>query len=98
MAGAHLNGQLRTCGATTIVVGQTSVFVNGLLWAVDGDVNSHGNGNLIASGTFVTIAGKRVVINKPDLAMPDNLCPVPGGTHCSPMTAQGSVSVFCYGP
>lgn len=98
MSGVHLNTQLRTCGAATTVIGQTSVFIEGKLCAVDGDPNTHGNGQLIASGTFVTIEGKRVVVNKPDQAAPDNLCPVPGGPHCNPMTAEGSTFVFCYGP
>jgi len=37
MPAAHRHDDLRVCGATTIVSGQGTVFVNGKLWAVEGD-------------------------------------------------------------
>lgn len=37
----HRHTDLRECGATTIVVGQSTVFVNNLLWAVDRDIDTH---------------------------------------------------------
>lgn len=93
----HRNGDSRTCGASTVVVGQSTVFVNGVLWAVKGDVNSHGSGGLInTSGSTVTIEGKHVIVHGPDDAAPDNLCPISGGEHCNPRTATGSGDVFTY--
>lgn len=41
MPGAHRNGDSRACGASTIVTGQSTVFVNGILWAVVGDKDTH---------------------------------------------------------
>ena len=90
---AHLHGDLRTCGATTVVIGQSSVYIDGKLWAVHGDPNTDGNGALI-SASSIKIEGKGVIVHRPDNANPDDLCPVPGGDHCTPKTAQGSGSVF----
>lgn len=89
---AHRNGDLRACGATTIVQGQSTVFVNSKLWSVVGDPNSHGDGQLINSGTSVTIHGKPVIVNRPDLAAADD------APHPSPQTetAQGSTNVSAY--
>jgi hypothetical protein len=64
----------RVCGATTVVVGQSTVFVNSKLWAVLNDPNSHGDGQLINTGTTVFIEGKPVIVHSPDPAMPDDLC------------------------
>jgi len=89
MPPVHRHGDARTCGATTIVTGQSTVRSDGKLWAVEGDQNSHGGGQLIASSS-VYIEGKRVVVHRPDNASPDSLCPDPGGPHCAPKTAQGS--------
>ena len=94
MPKAHRNGDLRTCGATTTVQNQGSVYVNGELWAVKGSFNSHGNGGLINSGTTVYVEGIEVIIHGPDNAEPDNLCP--GPNHCNPQTAEGSGDVFAY--
>lgn len=83
MAYAHRQNDQRSCGATTIVTGQTFVTVDGKLWAVENDQNTHGNGGLIASKTYVKINGKSVIVQN-DNANPDNLCPIPGGEHCNP--------------
>jgi len=96
LAAAHRNTDARTCGATTIVSGQSTVFVNGLLWAVNADQNTDGGGGLIASGSTVKINNKPIIING-DSADPDSLCPVPGGAHCAPAAAAGSPNVRCYG-
>jgi uncharacterized Zn-binding protein involved in type VI secretion len=88
MSEAHVNGQLRSCGATTIVSGQTFVKVDGQLWAVENDQNSHGSGQLIASKTFVKIGGKSVIV-KGDSAQQDALCPSLGGEHCNPKAQEG---------
>ena len=68
---AHRRTDTRACGATTTVVGQSSVFVNKLLWAVKDDTNTHGNGQLInTTGDSVFIEGKPVIV-KGDLAKID---------------------------
>lgn len=95
MPQAHLNGQARICGASTVVSGQSTVYVNGQLWAVENDPNSHGEGGLIPSGYGVFIEGKPIIVHAPDSAQPDLLCPlVP---HCDPATAAGSGDTFAYG-
>jgi hypothetical protein len=94
MPAIHRNNDLRSCGAKTIVVGQSKVYANGELVAVNGDPNTHGNGGLIAGSRRVFINGKAVVNHTPDGANPDDLCPDPGGAHCSPVTAGGSPNVF----
>ncbi len=97
MPASHRNGDSRSCGATTVVVGQSTVFVNGRLWAVKDDLDSHGAGGLINStGDTVFIEGKPVIVHGPDQAQPDDLCPVEGGEHCDPKTAEGSGDTFAY--
>lgn len=96
MPAAHRDTDLRVCGATTTVVGQSTVSVNGLLWAVENDTCTHGNGQLNPSGSTVIIEGKPVIVHSPDDADPDNLCPVVGPPHCDPDTAAGSPNVFAY--
>jgi len=70
----HLHGHSRVCGATTIVIGQSSVFVNSRLWAVLGDVCTHGNGQLINTGHTVFIAGIPVIVHAPDPAAANDYC------------------------
>lgn len=95
--GAHKHGDLRTCGATTVVIGQSSVFVNNELWAVEGDINTHGNGQLIpVTGNSIYVENKLVIVHGPDDASPDDLCPPLGGDHCEPKTAQGSDDLILY--
>jgi len=94
MPSIHRNTDSRICGAATVVVGQSSVYANGLLVSVDGDPNTDGGGNLSAACKNVYINGKMVVNNSPDNAAPDSLCPIPGGPHCAPATAGGSSNVF----
>lgn len=91
---AHRHDDPRVCGATTIVQNQTTVFVNGKLWAVLGSFNSHGNGGLINStGDTVIIEGKPIIVHGPDSAFPDNLMISP---HDVPSTAGGSDDVNSY--
>lgn len=93
---AHRHGDSRICGATTVVQNQSSVYVNGKLWAVLATENSHGNGGLINStGTTIEIENKPVIVHGPDVANPDDLCPV-GSPHCNPETAEGSDDVQAY--
>ena len=98
MPPAHCNSHSRVCGATTTVTGQSTVFVNGLKWAVDGDKNTHGSGDLIAGHEYkVKIENIAVIVHTPDSASADDLCIPDGPPHCSPDTAQGSDDVSCYG-
>lgn len=92
MSQAHRDGDLRACGAETVVVGQSTVFVNEKLWAVENDPNTHADGGLIASGSTVWIEGKKVIVNKPDLAKVDGLQHVGAADE----TAEGSDNVFAY--
>lgn len=95
---AHRNGDLRSCGAHTTVQNQSTVFVNGKLWAVRNSFNSHGTGGLInTTGHTVFIEGKPVIVHGPDHSFPDLKCPPDNGEHCDPKTAQGSSDVFAYG-
>lgn len=74
MPGAHRHNDDRFCGATTIVTGQSSVFVNGRLWAVEGDKDTHCfMGDLIASygAKNVYIEGKLVICAVGDSAADD---------------------------
>lgn len=96
MPKAHRDNDSRICGAKTTVQNQSTVFVNGKLWAVLDTTDNHGNGQLInTTGSTVTIEGKPVIVHGPDHARPDNLCPI-GAPHCDPMTAEGSENVFAY--
>lgn len=63
MPAIHRNGDHRACGATTIVTGQSTVYVNGKLAAVEGDLCSHGGGALIANNNSskIFINGKLVI-------------------------------------
>lgn len=97
MPGSHRDKDSRICGATTIVTNQSTVYVNGLLWAVKGDPNTHGAGELINTGTTVFINGINVIVNSADPAAPDGICPIAGGPHCNPATASASTNVFAYG-
>jgi len=87
---AHRHGDARVCGATTVVTGQSNTYVDGELWAVEGDPNTDGLGGLIASQNATYIDGKKVIVHAPDSAVADLLCPME--PHCVPATAQGSAT------
>ena len=90
---AHTHKMKRKCGAFTIVNGQSTVFVNGELWAVNGDPNSHGSGRLIAGNALnIWVEGKNVIVHTPDRATVDNAGHPPGQTD----TAEGSSDTFAY--
>lgn len=97
MPAAHRNGDSRVCGAVTVVAGQDFVYVDSELWAVEGDPNSHGDGQLIPTYHGVYINDIPVIVHTPDQASPDDLCPPDGPPHCDPETAEGSPGVFSYG-
>jgi uncharacterized Zn-binding protein involved in type VI secretion len=88
MAIAHRQDDSRACGATTIVTGQDFVKVDGKLWAVNGDPDTHGGGGLITSHGWLTIGGKGIIVVG-DNAAGDSLCPIPGGAHCNPSATSG---------
>lgn len=92
-AAAHRNTDSRSCGASTVSAQSKNVYVNNLLWSINGDPNSHGGGNLIAATNQVFIGGI-MVVNIGDSASPDSLCPIPGGPHCAPAATGGSGNVF----
>ena len=96
MPQAQRDTDLRVCGATTVVVGQSTVKVNGLLWAVQDDICTHGNGQLNPSGSTVKIEGKLIIVHSPDDADPDDLCIPLGPPHCDPDTGAGSPDVSAY--
>ena len=86
MSSIHRNGDSRSCGASTVVVGQSFVYDNGRLVSVDGDPNTHGGGGLNAS-SHATINGKRIV-KVGDGSAPD-LAP-----HPSSSAVSGSSTTF----
>ena len=87
MPGVHLNGYTRVCGAGTIATAKRVYSDGGKLWAINGDVNSHGGGALIAGSRRVFSNGQAIVNHTPDGSAADALCPAP--PHCAPVTAQG---------
>jgi len=97
MPAAHRHGDARACGATTVVIGNSTTYVDGKLWAVIGDINTHGEGGLVPSGSTVYVQGKLVIVNTPDDADPDDLFKPQGGLHGEPKTAEGSGTTFAYG-
>jgi len=88
----HRHSDSRACGASTVVVGQSTVYANNLLVSVNGDPNSHGGGALSAGSNQVYAGGILVVNHSPDGAAADALCPIP--PHCGPDTSQGSPDVY----
>ena len=93
MPAVHRNTDSRSCGASTVSSQGRNVYVNNLLWSIDGDPNSHGSGSLIAATNNVFIGGT-AVCNNNDSAAPDALCPTAGGNHCAPSAVGGSSNVF----
>lgn len=89
MSGVHRNTDSRACGATTGVTGQSTVYVNNKKVSVNGDPNSHGGGSLNASCNNVYAEGIEVVVEG-NSASADALCPIPGGSHCSPSATGAS--------
>ena len=83
----HRHGDARACGATTIVSGQSTVYSNGKLVSIHGNLNSHGGGALVAGSKNVFIKGIAVVNHTPDSAAAD------GAGHSSTQTAEGSANV-----
>jgi len=91
MTEVHRDTDSRVCGASTVVAGNGTVYVNNLLASVDADPNSHGSGNVIASTKNVYVENKLIVENG-DSSDADAICPIP--PHCNPATSSGSPNVF----
>ena len=99
MPGAHRNGDKRSDStqSKTIVTGQSTVYVNGQLWAVENDQESDGAGHLQSkSPGTIFINGKKVIVAQMDDAGPDPLCSLLGGEHCHPHPNDGSSDVSAY--
>ena len=90
MPGAHRNTYARDCGALTIVINQSTVYVNGKLWAVQGDVDSHGDGELTPTGTTVFVEKLPVVVKNDPASTDDE-------GHSNPKADAVSGDVFAYG-
>lgn len=95
MPGAHRDTDERACAALTTVVGQNDVFVNGLLWAVEDDPETHSAGELVAvyGDLNVYINGKLVIVALGDTALVDGA----GHTPSQTKPVEHSPDVFCYG-
>jgi hypothetical protein len=97
MPQVHRDTDSRSCGASTQVSGNPTVFANNKLVSVQGDPNSHGGGSLDASinpGTVFVHNKEMVVVGSS--ASPDSLCPIPGGPHCNPKSTSGSPNVHAF--
>lgn len=94
MPKAHRLNDERFCGAVTTPVSQSTVFVNGKLWALQGDPDSHGAGNLICvyGPKNVFINGKHVIVAVGDQAAPDNFPHLPPDTY--PKGSSPNVYVY----
>ena len=93
MAGVHRNGDSRSCGATTVVSTNTTVFANGQLVSVNGNATSHGGGALSASSAHF-YCHDTLVVDNGDGAAADSLCPSAAGAHCGPSASSASTNVF----
>lgn len=97
MPQAHMHGELRACGATTVVTGQNTVTVNGQLWAVEGDKNTHEEGPLEAvNGHTVKIQGKKVITVRDPGSAPDNAGHSPNQVRA--VSGSGDVLAYDSGP
>lgn len=102
MPGCHREGDLRFCGANTVNVAQQTVFVNGKLWACEGDPNSHMASPNTANGALISIYGRQnIFIGNTKLlaivAIGDS-ANTDGQGHPFPPSdpLEGSVNVICY--
>ena len=94
--GAHIDGHKRACLGVTQVQNQSTVFVNGELWAILGTnevPGNHGGGPLInTTGDTVFVEGQPVIVHGPDLAGVDDA----GHSLSQDETGEGSGDVFAY--
>ena len=86
----HRHNDSRGCGAKTIVIGQSTVFANQKLVAVENDPESHGGGNLISATNHRVYANNKKVIFIDDHASGDSAGHNPPSTY----PTEGSPNVF----
>lgn len=92
MPAVHRNGDVRECSALTVVSGQSTVYVNGVLAAVEGDLETHGAGALVSSSAGTVLIDGIPLIVVSDTALSDGLAHLPPSTDPS----QGSPDVSAY--
>lgn len=63
MPGMHRDGDIRYCGAKTVATGQSTVYVNGKLAAVEDDLSTHGGAPLkqVYADHSIFIEGKLAI-------------------------------------
>ena len=101
MPGAHRDNDTRFCGARTIVSGQSTVRVEGRLWAVEGDKDTHCNQGALSAvygPSNIRISGKKVICAVGDIAASDKAgagCDVkhPAGAT-NPLGASSTVIIY----
>lgn len=96
MPGVHRNGDTRFCGASTVVEGQSSVYVNGRLASVDGDPNTHleGRNKPVYGARNILLEGKLIICAVGDSVYDIDLALHPEG----PANPAGhSMDVIVYG-
>jgi hypothetical protein len=89
MPKVHREGDSRFCGSTTVVEGQSTVYVNGQLWAVAGDQSSHGLGALIPQNSGIYVEGAAVIVQGDEATLDDLL-------HIPPMPYPSTFSADTY--
>jgi len=97
MPSAHRNTDSRACGALTTVVGQTTVYVNNLLWAVEFDLDTHclPKGPLKPKKREIYIENKNIIVIGDEFHAIDYeppLCIIP---H-TPTPTGGSPDTYAY--
>jgi len=93
MPAIHRHSDARTCGATTIVVGNKTVYSNNLLNSVLGDPNTHANGELLA-----TVNPGTVFIHNLEMVVVGSEAQCDRLLHCggADASAVGSPNVFAF--
>lgn len=74
MPQAHRHNDERFCGARTKVIGQSTVFVNSILWAVEGDIDTHcdlGALSAVTGASNIYVEGKKAICAVGDIAADD---------------------------
>jgi hypothetical protein len=69
------------------------VYVNNKLWSVEGDKETHGNGDLVSVyGSTIRIENKLIIVAPGDQSVPDNL----GHSAAFPWPEVASTDTFAY--
>lgn len=96
MPGAHRNTDLRVCTAKTIVEVNTSVYVNGKLWAIEDNICDHGN-----EGPLKPVVGTSVKVHNIPVIVFGDQAKTPDGSGHNPASEtipeERSDNVFAYG-